>query len=190
MAMQRLVRCALQLFLPVVALCQATSTAGRVVVVTKFGYQLTVPLGWNVDVPSSGVPVIYNYPREKALPQGLVPENGAMIYCAPDLAVLIPGISEQTTGRIARNVERDRIVLSEAAIPNFRQGSQFPRDIIRTDSDKKFDPSDELTSREISYSFTLRGTRFRLFLTYWKGDHQAAIFESKLKQILESIVGV
>src|SRR5271156_2417539 len=156
MAMQRLVQYSLAALLPVAALCQATPKNGRVVIVTKFGYQLTVPQKWNVDLPRSGVPVIYDYPRERALPQGLVPENGAMIYCAPDLTELIPHIPEQTRERIARGAERGRTVVRTVPVPNFREGSEFPHDILRVDSDYKFDPSDELTSREVSYSFTLR----------------------------------
>ena len=75
-------------------------------------------------------------------------------------------------------------------MPDFGLGIDFPHDIVRVDSDLEIDPSDVFVEREVSYSFTLRDSRFRLFLTYWKGDRRAAAFEATLSQVLKSIVAI
>lgn len=171
--------------------CQLLSApkAGQSLEIEKFGYQLRVPKNWNVDLPSSGVPFIFNYSRGDGLPQDLLPEHGAMIYCAPDLAVTVPGIPGVSAGRIARGSESNRKIVSSMTLPELHKGSQFPRDLVRVVSDIDRYESKDFIQREVRYAFTLRELRLSLVLTYWKGDRQAARYESVAREILESIAG-
>jgi hypothetical protein len=175
------------LLLQLLAPAQVMPEAGTLVTVKKFAYQLKVPKGWHINLPVLEVPVMFNYPPERAGPQGLFPEHGAMIYCAPDLTAILPSATADIIERIKLGAEKGHIGLTVERVPDFQAGSKFPHDIVRVESDFKVDPSDELTQHEVSYFYSLGGSRYKLYINYWKGEPQEQYFQKLLRQILESV---
>ena len=152
-----------------------------------FGYRLTVPRGWDLAVPSSGVPVIFNYDKSEALPQGLIPSGKANIFLIPYAAV-----SEVTPARdlkawIRANSQKWYTNVRTTRIPAWSRDGRAPQDIVRVEADYERSPEDESLQTEISYYFVLNGSDFRLRMLFGKGDRRYSYFRSVAYALLRSI---
>jgi hypothetical protein len=154
---------------------------------SKFGYRLTLPPRWNIDIPESGVPVLFNYKRNQGGPQGLFPEGGANIYLIPLAAVEITTPAKTLDDWIKRNLERDHKNTLIKQLHEADNSERAPQNIIQVQSDFIRDSQDEEPQREVSYYFKLNGAAFRLMLLYWKQDPNGPRLQAICESVLRSI---
>jgi len=152
-----------------------------------FGYRLTVPLGWHLAVPPSGVPVIFNYDQSHALPQGLIPSGGADIYLIPYDAVSQVSPARDLQEWIRVNSEEWHTNVRTARIAAWSKDARAPREIVRVEADYERSPEDESLQTEINYYFVLRGSEFRLRMLFGKGDPRSSYFRIVIATLLRSI---
>src|SRR6266496_2024414 len=108
---------------------------------TKHGYQLSVPPGWHLS-ESSNIPVIFNYPRHLALPQGLIRDGGAEIYLVPFSAVYPTVTGSTLADWIEQNNNNgNRNVKTEHVTP-LSTSRSYPQQVIRGESDYVRSPDD------------------------------------------------
>ncbi len=153
----------------------------------RFRYALTVPIGWNLLESPSGVPVIFNYPRAKGLPQGLIPDGGADIYLVPEsvVAPVTPAGGLDEWIRSNESTSHSDIRVSRPVVRT--KGTNAPQDLVKVEADYERSPDDGMLQTEVNYYFRLHGDGFRLRLLYWKGAPKASSFRAALVGILNSI---
>jgi hypothetical protein len=152
-----------------------------------FGYRLTVPLGWHLAVPPSGVPVIFNYDESHALPQGLIPSGGADIYLIPYEAVSQVTRARDLQEWIRANSEEWHTNVRTARIAAGSKDARAPQEIVRVEADYERSPDDETLQTEINYYFVLHGSDFRLRMLFGKGDPRSSYFRTVIDTLLRSI---
>ena len=148
---------------------------------------MTIPAKWNMDVPESGVPVLFNYKRSEGGPQGLFPDHGANIFLIPLDAVKINTNATTLDEWIHRNLQHDHSSSSIKQLPDLDPNPRSPRNIVEVWADFVRDEQDEEKQSEVNYYFTLNGAEFRLMLLYWKDDHQGKYFQSTAESLLRSL---
>jgi hypothetical protein len=154
---------------------------------SKFHYKLTLPPRWNIDVPESGVPVLFNYKRSEGGPQGLFPGGGANIYLIPLAAVEARTPAKTLDDWITRNLERDHKNASIKQLHGADNSERAPQGIVEVQSDFVRDSQDEEPQHEVSYYFRLNGATFRLMLLYWKHDPNGSRLQAICESVLRSI---
>jgi hypothetical protein len=192
MALQRLtlaMYCS-ALLLPAVldlSLSAYAPAAARAYLNRQFGYRLTVPAGWNIAVPPSGVPVLFNYAQGSALPQGLIPDGGAEVYVIPYQAVELVTSARDLESWIAANSAMWHTNVRTSSAAPWAKDDGAPQEIVKVDADYERAPEDETLQSEVNYYFTLHHRGFRLRLLYEKGDPHGSSFNSALLAVLHSI---
>ena len=159
----------------------------RVIENRKFGYRLSVPEEWNVVVPPSGVPVLFNYDKKKALPQGLIPEGGAEVYLIPYEAVRLVAGANRLEDWIQANGRESHTNVRTERVASWTKDESSPQGITRIVADYQRAPEDEELQSEVDYYFTLRGAAFRLRMLFWKGDPRSSDYNSVMVAVLRSI---
>jgi hypothetical protein len=165
----------------------AASGAVKHFVNSQFGYELDVPTGWNLDQTPSGVPVLFNYKRSMAGPQGLFPEEGAEIRVIPFKAVQIVTRAHIMDQWIKDNYGADYRNVSQKKLPDAGASPKVPRNITEVQADFERDSQDNELQRDLSYYFTLNGNAFRLRLLYWKKNPHREQIETVCRSVLGSI---
>jgi hypothetical protein len=155
----------------------------------KFGFRMTLPPKWNIVVSESGVPNVFNYDPNDALPQGLVPQGGANIYLIPFGAVEAMNNAKLLDEWIESNLVRGHKDVLRKVIPSVGKADNSARGIVEIDADVFFDPDDpnEALQREVSFYFLLKGGMFHLMMVYNKDDPQGTRFHSVCEWILRSV---
>lgn len=184
--MQRLIRVVL-LSIAIVMNDGAHAAGARTFTSQRFGYQLSVPRDWNIAVPPSDVPVLFNYDESKALPQGLIPEGGANIYVIPYEAVGLVTSARDLQDWIQINSRMWHTNVRTSRVASWSRDERLPQRITKVDADYERAPEDEALQSEINYYFVLRGAGFRLRMLYGKGDPRSSYFNSVIGVVLRSV---
>lgn len=122
---------------------------GRSFVNHKFGYQLSVPKGWNIEVPPSNVPVLFNNKPSEGLPQGLIADGGAEIYLIPYGAVKAVTPAKEMQEWIAANSARWHTNVRHRTIASWTTDPFAPQRITRVDADYERAEGDEKLQSEV-----------------------------------------
>lgn len=174
----------------VITACIPQAEATKRFISTDFAYELAYPSDWNLDVSPLGIPIFYSFRPEQGGPQGLFPEDGAIIEIIPSDVVL--PITNATTleNWIRSTYDHDVYTnVKTRRLPKTRPVDGVPHDIIRVSADFERDSDDGRLQRDISYYYRLDDKVFRLTLLYWKGNPKAKApqYESLAESVLRSI---
>jgi hypothetical protein len=153
----------------------------------RYNYRITVPEGWHISVPKSGVATFFNYELKEAGPQGLFPEDGAEIYLIPYGAVETVASSKTLRDWIQHNLTADHANVEIREIPASNRGSSGPQNVIEVTADFQRDSQDYEPQREVDYYFTLDKQMFRIMLLYWNDNPQGPFLQSICDSMLRSI---
>ena len=149
----------------------------------KYGFSVEIPHGWYAAT-GGDTPFYFNFPPEKALGQGNLPDGGATLNIVPQ---------DELPGR------RHSASIAEWIAEDTRQGKKLSTGKVDVPATTEiteaklaswnlptFSPDDE-AQHETSIYFTFRGRRFSIHLIYLLSDPAASKYEELLINVLRSI---
>lgn len=157
---------------------------GRRFLSEKYGFSIAIPRGWS-QLANQDTPLFVSYPASRALPQGRIPEGGAIISIVPLDA--FKGLESRTLFEWAVADARGDSAGS-APIRPFEMPSQsgVTTAIISSHDTPTFGPDDQ-SQHTVNIFWEFRRKLFAAHLLYPAHDPRGAEFEKTFLDTVRSV---